>query len=80
MSGYLDTGPAVRLVDITPNDDTDLEITRAVWVGSAGNLSIMNIDGTIATTVGVPAGILLPIRVKRIRATDTTAGSIQAWY
>lgn len=80
MSGYLDTGPAVRLVDITPSDTVDLEITRAVWVGAAGNLSIMNIDKTTATIVGVPAGILLPIRVIRIRATGTTAGSIQAWY
>ena len=80
MSGYLDTGPATRVVDITPDDDTDIDLPRAVWVGVAGNLSVMNIDGTTATIVGIPAGIMLPIRPRRIRVTDTTAASINALY
>lgn len=70
--------PAKRVFSITPNDSTDLAIhTRAVWVGSAGNLEVMLTDDTSAVViVGVPAGTLLPIRAKRVRAASTTAGSI----
>lgn len=80
MSGYLDTGPATRIVDVTPSDTADIEPPRAIWVGVAGNLRIMNIDMTFATTQSVPGGILLPMRPRRIMATGTTADAIQAWY
>lgn len=74
------TGSASRAVAVTPHDTNDLtNISRALWVGAAGNVSvILAEDSTAVTLVGVPAGTLLPLRVKRVRATNTTATSIVA--
>jgi hypothetical protein len=75
-------GPATSLVAITPAD-TDLAKgpCRAIWVGGAGNLSLIAADdgSTTVAILGVPAGTLLPIRAKQIKAA-TTATSIVALY
>lgn len=69
--------PAEDAVAITPHDSTDLaNVTRGVWVGGAGNVAAVMKLGTVVTFVGVPAGTLLPIRVSRINATNTTATSL----
>lgn len=73
----LDT-PAVRAFSITPNDGADLpEVVRALYVGGAGDISVILVgDSSAVVLVAVPVGSLLPIRVKRVRATGTTATSI----
>ena len=83
MSGFIDTGPATKAESITPDDDTDIAIPRAIWVGGAGDLTVtMGEDktSTPVTFASVPAGIMLPIRVKRVLATGTTASAIVALY
>lgn len=74
--------PAERSFAVTPNDSNDLtESTRGLWVGAAGNLSLMLVGDTAAVVfVGVQAGSLLPLRVKRVRATGTTATDIVGVY
>lgn len=63
---------------ITPNDSTDLvRSTRALYVGSAGDLKILLVDDTTPVTlVGVQAGTIYPLRIKRIYSAGTTAGSL----
>lgn len=74
-------GPIENGFSVTPNDGTDLaQTTRAIWVGGAGNLSVVTRGGDTITLVGVPAGTLLPIRATRIRSTGTTATNILALY
>jgi len=69
--------PASYAAAVTPNDDTDLPTaTRALYVGTAGNLAIVTVGGSIVTLVG--AGGWLPVRVSRVLATGTTAGDIIA--
>lgn len=70
--------PSQELIAITPNDGADLAVyTRAIYVGGAGNISVIPLVGsTPVTFVGLQAGQLLPIRVKRVRATGTTATDI----
>lgn len=70
--------PASKAVAITPNDNTDLPITvRAVYVGGVGNLAVILKDDTTAVIfAGVPIGTLLPILVRRVLATGTTATSL----
>jgi hypothetical protein len=66
--------PCGRGVVITPNDGADIaNVTLAVWVGGAGNLNVDLADGGTVLISGIPAGTLLPVRVKRVRATSTTA-------
>jgi hypothetical protein len=70
-------GSAEYIVAITPNDGTDLdEYSRAVYVGGAGDLTVMTVDNTVVTFFAVPAGAMLPIRVRRVRSTSTTATNI----
>lgn len=70
--------PLTRLFAITPHDSTLLaEAARALYVGGAGNISILPVGQTTSVTlVGVQAGSVLPIRVARVNATATTATNI----
>jgi hypothetical protein len=65
---------------VTASDSTDLGVTRALWVGGAGNLAVQFVDtATTITLTGIPAGTLLPIQVSKVMAA-TTATSIVALY
>lgn len=65
---------------VTPHDTNALTaVTRALWIGGAGNLVVMFDGDTAAVTlVGVASGTLLPIQVRIVLATNTTATSIVA--
>lgn len=67
---------------ITPNDSTDIDPKpcRAVYIGGAGNISLIPEGGSEAVTFAVIAGQVLPVRAKRIMATNTTATGIVALY
>lgn len=77
------TGPAANAEAITPAD-TDLpELTRAIYVGGTGNLAVRMADDKGDADVvfsAIPAGTVLPIRVKQIRSTSTTATLIVALF
>ncbi len=73
--------PGDRLVAVTPSDSTDLTGARAVYVGVTGNVALMALyDSTAVTLTAVPAGTILPVRIKRVMSTNTTATSIVAIY
>lgn len=71
------TSPAIVAAPVTPNDGADLsEYYRALYIGVAGDLTCQMMDDTQVTFANVPAGLVLPARVKRVLATGTTADSI----
>lgn len=74
--------PARNLAAVTPSDSTDLaNVAKGLWVGGAGNVSIIAADDSAAVLIsGVAAGTLLPIRAKRVLATNTTATLIVNLY
>lgn len=63
---------------IAPNDSTDLAaVTAALYVGFTGDISLIcSSDTTPVTFFNVPGGSFLPLRVKRVRSTLTTASGI----
>lgn len=65
---------------VTPNNSNDLTNTGILYVGGAGNISLDLADGVNVTINGVAAGTILPVRVKRVRATGTTATNIAVMY
>lgn len=67
--------PAQKAFAITPDDGNDLALTtRAIYTGKGGTLvCILLEDSAEVTFASVPAGMILPIRVKRVKATGTTA-------
>lgn len=74
--------PALGAVAVTPSDAADLTVvpTRSLWVGGAGNVNVDMADGTTVLFSGVTAGTILPLQVKRVRSTSTTATLIVALY
>lgn len=88
MTAYLtpiksdNTAPAIDAKSVTPNDSTDLSnsICRALYIGGAGNISLDTAEGTTLTFSALQAGTILPLQVKRVRATSTTATDIIALY
>ncbi|MGH1352121.1 MAG: spike base protein, RCAP_Rcc01079 family [Methyloligellaceae bacterium] len=68
--------PARGAFVITPDNNADLEeLTRALYIGVAGDLSVVMQEGQTVTFPNVEVGIF-PIRVARVNATNTTASSI----
>lgn len=66
---------------VTPNNDTDLTaMTRAVFVGTGGNLAVVMAGGQTVVLPTIPSGAFLPICVSRIRSTSTTATNIVAFW
>ena len=51
-----------------------------LYVGGAGNVSVVTLGGDTITFVGVPAGTTLPIQVVKLRATGTTATQVNAMW
>ena len=73
--------PARSASIVVPSDTGALpHISRALYVGQAGALSVEMADGDIATFEAVPAGSMLPIRVTKVNATGTTAAAILALW
>ncbi|MEQ1761568.1 MAG: hypothetical protein ABL984_00345 [Pyrinomonadaceae bacterium] len=69
------SGPITKPFAITPSDSVDLATgTRAIYVGVAGNVAFMLLDG-VSVTVALAAG-WHPIAPKRVLATGTTATGI----
>lgn len=69
------SGPVTKPFAITPDNNTDLPTgTRVIYVGVAGDVSFVLLDGT-TVTLTLAAG-WHPIAPKRVRSTGTTATGI----
>jgi hypothetical protein len=60
---------------ITPSDSSELPyVTRGIYTGAGGSLVvILNGDSSSVTFANLPAGVILPIRAKKVLATGTTS-------
>ncbi len=64
---------------ITPSDSTVLEITRGLFIGTTGDLTVTMADGHDAVFVNLPSGSVLPIQVSKVK-TASTATNLLALY
>jgi len=87
FAGYSDSvqGPCRRWAAIAPSDSADLvEVPKALYVGGAGNITMIGIDAPVGATgavwSNVPAASILPVRPRRVLATGTTATLILGCY
>lgn len=74
--------PAQRAFAVTPaNSDFANEVqARALYVGGAGDVTVVTVGNDTVTFAAVPAGTILPVSVKQVRATGTTASNLVALY
>ena len=75
------TSPATNAISLTPDDTTPLgTVSRAIYVGAGGDLSVEMQSGQIVDFQGVQSGTILAIRVLKVRQTGTTAaGIVSLW-
>jgi hypothetical protein len=73
--------PASNAFAISPSNTADLATaTRFLYVGSAGDIAVDLVGGDANVIFkSVPVGIF-PLRVKRVRATGTTATNLIGAY
>ena len=65
---------------VTPNDSTDLPRPGILYVGTGGTLVLTTLGGDTVTLANFPSGAFLPVRVKRVLSTGTTASGIYVFY
>lgn len=53
--------------------DSVLQTYRAIYVGGAGNLRVITEGGDDVLFTAPPVGSIIPLRVTRVMATNTTA-------
>ncbi|NOR31756.1 MAG: hypothetical protein GQ539_11755 [Sulfitobacter sp.] len=72
------TGPICGGFSITPDDAADIaQVTRAVMVSGAGDLSVVLKSGDTMTLPNLTAGVVYPFRIARVLDTGTTASGIK---
>lgn len=62
--------------EITPADSDLTNEMRSLYIGSGGNLKVTTVNGHAVTFANVAAGTIIPVSVKRVWSTGTTASSI----
>jgi hypothetical protein len=73
--------PARGVVAVTKSDATTYSpALRGLYVGGAGHVAVIAVDGTTAAFTDVPAGSILPVSVIQVLSTGTTATSITGMY
>lgn len=75
------TSPAIDGNMIVPSDGADLpHVTRAVYVGTSGQIQAELVSGATVSFASVPAGTMLPLRLRKILSTGTTATNLVALW
>ena len=59
--------------------DTDLPSHRALYVGGAGDVAVLDHDGHTVIISAIQAGTLLPLSALRILSQGTTATKLVMW-
>lgn len=76
-----DVSSGFRFVAVTPHDSTPLpDGVRGLYIGTGGNAVLLDTDGNAVTFSNIVGGTLLPVQVKRVNATNTTASNIVALF
>ena len=74
------SAPSFDAAAVTPSDDNNITMCRALYVGTGGNIKVVTAAGSTVTFVNVPGGAILPVYASKVFATDTTALNIVALY
>jgi hypothetical protein len=75
------SSPATGAQAITPNDSQLLaRVPRAIYVGGTGSLSVEMVGGVTVTFQSLQAGAIYPLRIRKVRASGTTATHLVALW
>lgn len=65
---------------VTPSDSADLAQVSVIFVGTGGNVKVTTAQGSTVTFSNLSAGSVLPIQVRRVWSTETTASNLLAVF
>lgn len=66
---------------VVPSDTVNLSAPcLGIYVGGAGNVSIVTLDGNTVVFTAPPVGSVIPCRASRVNATLTTATLLVALW
>jgi hypothetical protein len=73
--------PAGSAFAITKDDNNDLAyVTRGIYVGTSGDLKVDMADGSTVTFASLAAGVVHPLRVRKVYSSVTSALNIVGVY
>lgn len=73
--------PAVSAAAVTPSDSANLpSLARALYIGTSGNVAAVLPNDDVVLFSNLQSGQILPVRVKRVNSTNTSATNIVALY
>lgn len=58
---------------VVPSDSTEFDIASTIYVGTAGNVKVLPLNGDTPVTFVMQDGSYVPVMVRRVYATDTDA-------
>jgi hypothetical protein len=61
------------IIDDAGNTQNYTDIAYTVYVGGGGDLNVVTINGDTILFSGVAGGTFLPVQIKRVLSTDTSA-------
>jgi hypothetical protein len=75
-------GPAISAFAVTPSDTDELaKVTRGLYVGVAGDVVAVLIgDSASVTFKALAAGVVHPLRVRKVLSTGTTATNLLGMF
>jgi hypothetical protein len=75
------TSPPENAAAVTPDDVADLpSVSRAVYVGTGGDLRVRMSGSGVVTIPDVPGGSFLPIRVRQVLRKGTSATGLVIFW
>ena len=70
------TSPGIDAFSITPSSADLPQVTRALYVGSAGDVRVELVSGAEIKFKAMQPGMLYPLRIRKVLVNGTTAGSL----
>ncbi len=71
---------AIHSKVVVPSDTATLDQPGHIYVGGAGNIAVVTDGDDEVTFVGVVKGTILPVLIKQVKATDTSATNMLVNY
>jgi hypothetical protein len=73
------TGPADSAAEVTPGASALAFVTRGIYVGGTGDLTVTMLGGGDVTFVDIAAGVTHPIRATHILGSSTATDIVALW-
>ena len=78
MPSTQEINPSPLIINVTPHASTNFtQEVRQIYVGTAGNLAVVNLDNSVVVFQNLNAGTTIgPFYIKRVNASGTTCTGI----